>query len=953
MAEVVLTVTALLGLGFFTTRVASFSRVPHSVILVGVGILGVLALRLAHVSLPTNFWHAFPEVVLYILLPPLVFDSAYHLEAAALRRDLWSVGALSTVALLISCAVVAFGLRAWLGLPLEVTLLFGALISATDPVAVVALFKEVGAPRRLSTLIEGESLINDGTAIVLFRIVSSIAISAAVTTTGTNSPALVGGRSVWVSGALQFVVVVAGGVVVGMLIVVLASVLLRLTHESSSAQLGLTVATAYASFIVADRFVGVSGVISTMTVGLYLGNRARLELGQEALHSMHALWEFLALCANTLVFLAVGFAAEPDTWKGVAYLLPPVLCVVFAARALSVIITLAPLNALKLGERVSWAYQAVLIWGGLRGGLALALVLLLPEAFPHRSLLLSMALGVVLFTLLVNALSTAPLLRWLHLDRLSSTERSAYDGAVNSVFDRVFGKLAQSARLSSLSAELLADLQQKALARLSPTSTSTQGANSHDAAPFEIQSLLRAEQQIYDEQFEEGVLNRQAYLALQRLVNGRLQSQQAGGAEQVRAFPFEVRSHEPWLERWFLPRTPMRQQAMVFEVLLHLELAMRKAGVSIAEGSELGRIHRAWLQTSRQRLDEFFKSYPHLGLAVQSRFIASSFLASSRRVLADMVGSGLISEAVSVRALSLVNEVHLDLQRDAEKRLEPSLSELLAHVPLFRHLPPQARDLIEAHGIRQRYPAGTELFHEGDVGTSLYLVLSGVLEVRGSRFNEPERRPRLFAGASFGEVSLLSGTVRQATVAALGDSEVMEIRFGLFSDLLKIYPAFRAEVEAAAEQRRNRPLQTTNVELGPTPTSEEIRRLLGQVPLFAGFPEDLLEALAREGRIRQIAADETLFRSGDPATSLVIVLRGELELEATENGAPSSARIHAGQAVGELSLMFGAARNVTVISRSEAEVLEIERTTFDESTLHFPLYRARAQEAAQRLLVEQ
>ena len=620
MAEVVLIVAALLGLGFVSTRLATLARVPHSVFLVLVGLLGAVALRLGHAAIPGSLWHAFPNVVLYVLLPPLVFDSAYHLDFDELRRETWAVGGLATLGLVISCVVVALGLHVLLGLALEPALLFGALISATDPVAVVALFREVGAPRRLSTLIEGESLLNDGTAIVLFRVVPLITAASAV------------GRSPLATGAIQFCTVALGGVAVGLGFVVIASLALRVA-TTGAAQLGLTVATAYASFIVADRFLGVSGVISTMTVGLYFGSRARLELGREALHRMGALWEFLALSANTLIFLAVGLSADPATWKQMAGLLPVTLAVVFAARLISVVLTLAPLNLLRLGERVGAAYQTTLVWAGLRGGLALALVLTMPASAPYKPLLLTMATAVVLFSLLVNAVTTAPLLRGLRLDALGPDDQAFYAGSLTQVLQRTFRVLAQTAQVGTLSPALLAELQQRAQKSLGVSATKEVQAV---YGPFEIQQLLVAEQRYYDLQLEDGVLDQRAWVALQRMVKERLQAYGRHGLAGLRSYPFDVRLREPLLTR----RAPLQREAERFEVLLHLELGLRQAGLELADGSELDGISTAWRQTAQQRLDEFFKTYPDLGTAVQAGFVARTFDAFTRRSLEEMRDSG-------------------------------------------------------------------------------------------------------------------------------------------------------------------------------------------------------------------------------------------------------------------------------------------------------------------------
>ena len=305
----------------------------------------------------------------------------------------------------------------------------------------------------------------------------------------------------------------------------------------------MTVATAYVTFIVADHFCHVSGVVAAMTVGLYLGNRARLELIRDALHSMHAVWEFLALCANTLVFLAVGLVVDLHVLAGTALLLPATLLVVYLARAVSVVVTTGPLNRLRLCEPISAAYNAILVWGGLRGGLALALVLTLPATLVERPQLLALATAVVLATLILNALTTAPLLRSLGLTALTAHEEIFFHRSLHQVLSGVFGNLRQAALHGSLSTQLLAELETHLVAPILKPSID-------EHTLFDVQQMLLAEQQYYNQQVEHGVLSKAAYRQLTAHVVRRQETFQSHGTAALHHVPLDVERPPGAWQRW-------------------------------------------------------------------------------------------------------------------------------------------------------------------------------------------------------------------------------------------------------------------------------------------------------------------------------------------------------------------------------------------------------------------
>ena len=370
--------------------------VPYAAALV----LGGLAVEESHlIALP----QLDPRVLLLVFLPPLLFDAAFRLDERELRVVARQVLMLAVPGTVATAAIVGIVLVLVLHLPVAEALLFGSIVSATDPVAVVGVFRNVNAPSRLEVIVEGESLINDGVAITLYTVTIGLA------TAGT----------VDVSGALGlFARQVIGGVLVG---AVLGVVFSRLTAivDDHMIEMTLSSALAYGSYLAAQS-LDMSGALACVAAGLIHGSYGR-EVGmtERTRRLLDDLWEYFGFVVNALVFLLVGFTADLASLVAAAGQVLVSIAVVFASRV--IVVSAAPLLLIVLRRRVrllrrlqpvaSRAERAVLIWGGLRGALTITLALALPPEFPERQLMIAMAFGVVLFSLLVQGVTLSLLVR--------------------------------------------------------------------------------------------------------------------------------------------------------------------------------------------------------------------------------------------------------------------------------------------------------------------------------------------------------------------------------------------------------------------------------------------------------------------------------------------------------------------------------------------------------------
>lgn len=369
-------------------------RVPYEVALVLTGV----AIAAPHAfSLPSLD----PQLVLFAFLPPLLFDASFRIDIHELRALWRPVLLLAVPGVLVTALVVGFAVAWLLGLPLATGLLFGSIVSATDPVAVVALMRQLRLPARLSVVPEAESLINDGMAITLYTVFLQWSL----------------GRSIGVGGALGMLALeVVGGLAVGGL---LGFVFSRATAliDDPLIEMTLSTALAFGSFLLADS-LHMSGALACVAAGLVHGSYGRsIGMSDRTSDRLDLLWEYLGFAANAIIFLLVGFTADLGAF--VRNLWPVLVAVGAVIVARAVVVELVGALTLRSAFPIPPRERLVMIWAGLRGALTLALALGLPLVVPHRALLVDMAFGVVLVTLVGFGLTLPVLVGRLRLPRES------------------------------------------------------------------------------------------------------------------------------------------------------------------------------------------------------------------------------------------------------------------------------------------------------------------------------------------------------------------------------------------------------------------------------------------------------------------------------------------------------------------------------------------------------
>jgi CPA1 family monovalent cation:H+ antiporter len=373
--------------------VAGRLRLQYTVVMVVVG-FAVSAIPLGGSVIEVS-----PELVVTLLLPGLVFEAAYRLDGHELRRSFGGVTLLAVPGVLVCAAVVAVVLHLAAGLALEEAFVVGAIVSATDPVAVVATMRQLRAPSRLVTLIDAESLFNDGTAVLIY----AIALSG------------LSGQISLASGVVSFVVgvvlSVAIGAVIGLVIAWLAG-----RTEDHLIELMLTLVAAYGTYVAAD-VVHQSGIIAVVVAGIVIGTyRHETLFTARAREAIDTVWEFLAFVLTGIAFLLIGIAISLESLANALTYIAWGVIAVLVGRALATYGLLGGSSALGhrlgLGPRIPLSWLHVINWTGLRGAVAMALALSLPSDIENRALLQGTIFGIVLFTVLVQGTTAARVVRW-------------------------------------------------------------------------------------------------------------------------------------------------------------------------------------------------------------------------------------------------------------------------------------------------------------------------------------------------------------------------------------------------------------------------------------------------------------------------------------------------------------------------------------------------------------
>ncbi|HVC51746.1 MAG TPA: cation:proton antiporter [Stellaceae bacterium] len=818
VATTTLVIAAFLALISLVEPAAERLRLPYTVLLAVVGVaVGAVASFLLYTPLTSTFDAIVAPIVnlpfsasifLVVFLPVLLFHAALTIDVREIVEDAAPILTLAIVAVFAAAAAIGFGLAA-AGVPLTVALLLGSIVATTDPAAVVAILREVGAPLRLSRLLEGEALLNDAAAIVLFSVLVAMLSG--------------GGEADIAAGAEHFVVEFFGGIVLGLVGGRIYGGLLPRLRGSRMAEVTLSLALPYVTYLVGDDVLHVSGVVAVASAALTAGVFARVRLAPDNWEYLEQVWEQIGFWASSLIFVT-AMALVPRLLAGLqpedGWLLLIAIVMALASRAAVLFGLLPLLSGLHLAQRVSGAYKLAITWGGLRGAVTLALALSVTENTQidpaMKNLVAVLATGFVLFTLLVNGLTLRPVIHLLRLDRLSPLNQ-ALRGKVLAlslaeVRDAV-RETAQDYAIAPGAAAAVTTRYGEAIDALAREDTFETAISDDDRMTIGTVALANRERRIILDHHAQNTVSGAAIERLLRNTNRLLDAAKAEGrggyaetAQALLAFSREFRIAN-FLHRVLRIGKPLQRQISVrFEILLVRRLVLGELarfaatrlralfGAVVADA--LGETLATRAVAAARALDALRLQYPEHADSLEQRFLQQS----GRRLLIaryhDLYEEGLIGR-----------EVFDDLEREhaAGRRhaahhppldLGLRTEELIRGFGMFSGLG-EVEVKALARRFRPRLLVPDEpIIRKGERGSAMYLISSGAVEVV-----LPNQRVRLGSGEFFGEMALLSGQPRQADVVALGYCRVLVLSVTEFRRFLREYPQAKEVIDSMAETR--------------------------------------------------------------------------------------------------------------------------------------------------------
>lgn len=799
LPHTVLLAIAGMGLGFFGSWVAGGG--------IKLGVLGDAFIGLEKLEVGTEFF-------LPLFLPPLLFTAGLTIDVRRLMDEVHAVLLLAIVAVLVCIASVAGVVHLATGMDIVVCLLLGAVVSTTDPAAVIGIFRDVGAPKRLSILAEGESLLNDAVAIAAFGLFMSILVARASADPAAAMPADA------TSAIGVFLREFIGGLALGFFMARAAMIILPRLGESDAAIASVTVSLCYLCFIFADRYLHVSGVVAVVMAALTVAAYGPTHLNTRQWSSLKQVWAQLEFWANCLIFVLASMLAADVllkiTWIYI-WAVAAVAIGAFAARALVVFGMLPVLETFKLVQPVNRRYKAILVWGGLRGAVTIVLAMVasgnerLPE--PVRDFIALSAVLFVLFTLFVNATTLGLVMHALGLDKLSRLELALRDRVLalsranaDSHLRRVMRQ--QNERIGGLAVDPAS--AGEAVVEPPPPELAL---DLDERVKIGLVTLCTREKELYLEQFEQQILSRRMVAVLAARADRLIDTVRDKGVEGYEEWVEEISRPDVgfrlalWLhrrigfERMLTERLADRFEILMVSASVLAELASFNAN-SVADllGNEaeqkLARIVEGRQSAVDGALRALSLQYPGYSESVQQRQLERASIRFESAEYTRRLREGIISREVYNDLIDQLAERRGAVSKRPPLDLGLELQAMIGRVPLFASLDRQA--IVEV-GKRLRALValpGEKIVKIGGPSDAMYFVAAGEVTVHVRTV-----QVTLKEGDFFGEMGLLTSQPRNADVVANGYCHLLVLYKKDFEKILAGRPEVRSAVEAVAARR--------------------------------------------------------------------------------------------------------------------------------------------------------
>lgn len=809
--------TGLLALVCFMPPLAGRVKLPYSVFL---AIAGCLLGYVSHVhqwappvlgeflTILSTF-EVSSETFLVVFLPILLFEAALAMNVRKLLDDLGPILMMAVVAVIISTVLVGAVLSQVSGFSLVACLLLGSIVATTDPAAVIGIFKEVGAPTRLNTLVEGESLLNDAAAIALYAALVGVLSHSTELSFSSLSQ--------------NFLYLFVGGGLTGFVIARLACLSFPLLRGWPAAEISLTISVAYLSYFVSEHYFHVSGVVATVVAGLVVGSTGRTRMAPTTFVTLSQSWHQFGFWANSLIFLFAAMlipkVMEQATWTHLFYVLL-VFISTLTARAI-VVFGLVPLLSFSgLGARIGTRFRVVLWWGGLRGALSLALALAVTERtslpIEVREFIAITVTGFVLATLFINGISLQPVIKMLGLNLLTKKERALRNQAVivaTAMIQQETDEIARTEQVSAAAREKVHTAFDKSIEEDHELQIEHFSLNERINLGLTILARREYERyfdvlkhQIIDRNMAERLLGRAERLEESVRLRGvrGFESSTARVMRYPRRFRQAMRVYEIFgVQRWLAFELSQRFVALMCMRSISQQL-LDFIGKKLPEilGDEacerISELHEERLLQIREALQALALQYPNYSLWMQEHYLGRIARRLERERYGEMFDQSLISGEVYESLSDQVTRRWSFLDHDAPLDIAMGASELVARVPLLSGLPADAQRAVTKMLTPRLFLPDQLIWGKKAPPFGLYVVASGAVTILLPDGTHVE----LGSGEFFGEMYLLNHDVPEDfEVRSLGYSKVLCLPAKDFDQLMLQDPAIKEAIELVAKQR--------------------------------------------------------------------------------------------------------------------------------------------------------
>lgn len=728
-----------------------------------------------------------PHLILYIFLPTLIFEAAFAMDVHTFKKTSANAFILAVPGIIVAIVLTALivvgikmagiGLNKW---SWTMALLFGAVVSATDPVAVVSILKDVGASKKLGTLIEGESMLNDGTAIVIFMV-----LLLGITGAGSDT-----------SPIIEFFRVAVGGTLVGIIIGYIVIAWVKKVFNDALVEITVIIAAAYMTFFVAEHFFHVSGVLGLVSFGLFMASVGRTRISPEVEHFLHEFWELFAFIANTLIFLIVGVViADNIVFTANDFLILLILYIgIHIVRAIVIAIFFPVMRKVGYGLPKKNAY--VLWWGALRGaiGLALALIVVGESKIDGtiREQFLFYTAGIVTLTLVINATTIKVFLNWLGLTDIPPAKQKMILNAKNylrNTAENSMDKLKSDRFLSRANWESVKTYLPEEPENIEIKIDEGKHSNLYETR----RRILEKEKSSYWNQFKEGLLGPIAVRNLTDAINeiidseGKISLSERKDLEQLWQTPKFLNKLQsiPILDkisqRFFFEQLTNSYDAARGFVEAQYDTLKLAEGMAISSDTEELTIDQD-LATIESEINEnrihgltFLRNlkntFPEIYDAIATRQAIRSNLNSELKIVERLQKKGQIGSDEAHKMTESIEERMKKLIDSPPEIVPPEKAKLLQDISWLKELDKPIFNKVVSLFQHRNYAVGEKIIKEHGQVDGLYVIARGSVKVTINK----KLIDILGKGSVIGEIAVLTNVPRTATVTAESPVTVLRL----------------------------------------------------------------------------------------------------------------------------------------------------------------------------------